>query len=118
MTGQINGSAWKRPLYVDFDSFTDNDPDFRRELIDHMVDNLRELVIAHQISAQQKDGTLFLKVCHKVKTTLVMLSDKELDLLIEIIKPTYNNSASNEEKGCSLEKLCAEIIKSLLSEKG
>jgi DNA replicative helicase MCM subunit Mcm2 (Cdc46/Mcm family) len=114
MIGEIKGSQGKRQLHVDFDSYTDNDPDFRKELIDHMVENIRELISAHQISAQQKDATLFLKVRHKVKTTLVMLDDKELDILVDNV----NGSVINEPKGPSLEELCTEIINSLLSERG
>jgi hypothetical protein len=113
MISKIKESSWKRPLYVDFDTYTDNDADFKKELIDHMVENIRELVSAHQISAQQKDTTLFLKVRHKVKTTLVMLADKELDILVE----NGRGLVISEPDNAALEKLCTEIINSLLSER-
>jgi hypothetical protein len=114
MTSSINGSLWKRPLFIDFDSYTDSDQSFKGELIDHMVENLLELVTAYHSSIDQKDPTLFLSVCHKVKTTLVMLADKELDAAVETLAKTVGDEA----KGSPLEKLVKEIISSLLAERG
>jgi hypothetical protein len=103
----------KRPLVVDFDLYADNDPDFKQELIELMVDNLEELLEAYKTSVEQKDPPFFSKACHKVKTTLVMLEDKELDALVEDLK----TMEADETRAFLLKKICEEIIASLWLEK-
>ena len=113
MNTRINESKLSRTLFVDFELYADNDPDFKRELIDHMVDNLQELLQAYRTSIDQNDTTPFQKVCHKVKTTLVILEDDELNALVEDLK----NMSVEGARISLLNKICAEIIASLLSEK-
>ncbi len=109
----INGRALKRTLSIDFNLYTDNDAGFKQQLIDLMIENLQELQHAYGASVEQKDSTCFSKACHKVKTTIIMLEDKELIALIEDLK----RFDANAEKVPLLNGLCTEIIDSLLLER-
>jgi len=103
----------KRKLFIDFDLYADNDPDFKQELIELMIDNLQELQQAYRLSAEQHDPQIFLKACHKVKTTLCMLEDIELQAVVEDLK----HPGMTQDKVFLFNKLSAEIIASLLAEK-
>ena len=114
MNTKLNVARSKRPLFINFSFYTDNDADFMQELVEHMIDNLRELQQSYRSSLDQKELTSFLKSCHKVKTTLAMLADNELSNLVEDLQ----NKATDELAMSSLNKLCSDIIDSLLSAKG
>ena len=76
-----------RELYVDFALYADNDPEFKAELIDGMIENLEELEQAYFQSLTQQDPTYLKKACHKVQTTLSMLDDKELNAVKKKERP-------------------------------
>lgn len=97
-----------RPLFIDFNAYTDGDNDFKKELTELMIDNLRELC---QV-LKQSDADLFHKVCHKVKATVVMLDDTELMQLMEDLKVSYTDSDRKE----LLDKICLAVIDSLKKE--
>jgi hypothetical protein len=94
-----------RPLFIDFNAYTDGDDEFKQELIESMVENLQELAT----SLQQANVEVYQKVCHKVKSTLVMLEDAELQLLVDGVKSTY----SDTNRKSALESICGAIINSL-----
>ena len=106
-------STLKRPLFIDFELYADNDPEFKLELIESMVDNLHELQKAYSYSVENKDPQFFSKTYHKVKTTIVMLEDDEFNKLIEELK----NPAVDADKVSLFNKLIVEIIRSLSAEK-
>jgi succinate dehydrogenase flavin-adding protein (antitoxin of CptAB toxin-antitoxin module) len=108
ITAKISTSMAARPLFIDFDSYTDGDNDFKKELTELMIDNLRELC---QV-LKQSDTDLFHKVCHKVKATVVMLDDTELMQLMDDLKVSYNDSDRKE----LLDKICLAVIDSLNKE--
>jgi hypothetical protein len=105
ITAKISTSMAVRPLFIDFDSYTDGDSDFKKELIELMIDNLKELC---QV-LKQSDTDSFHKVCHKVKATVVMLDDTELMQLMDDLKVSYSDSDRKE----LLDKICVAVIDSL-----
>ena len=109
----MNESISRRTLFIDFDLYADNDPDFKLELIQLMIENLEELQQAFILSVRQNDLQIFIKACHKVKTTLCMLADGELDAIVEDLKVP----GINPEKVSLFNKLNVEIINSLSAEK-
>jgi hypothetical protein len=93
MNSKILGSSSMRPLFIDFDAYTDGDDDFKKELIVLIIDNLREL--QQILSPNSHDIQVFHKVCHKVKATLVMLDDSEMMVTIEQLKIMTNFAAES-----------------------
>jgi HPt (histidine-containing phosphotransfer) domain-containing protein len=103
-----------RPLFINFDLHTDGDNDFKKELIALMIENMRELIWAQNRSHQQNDHSFFLKACHKMKSTLAMLDDKELlQVVHELSDPILNLDGQKPERVKRFVTLCEGIIKSL-----
>ncbi|HTE31314.1 MAG TPA: hypothetical protein VK666_13125 [Chryseolinea sp.] len=109
MNTRFNGSTVKRTLFIDFNLYADDDPEFKQELIELIIENLEELQQSYQTSIEQTELSFFLKACHKVKTTLVMLDDQELNALVEDLK----NGEANGLRISLLKELCSAIIVSL-----
>jgi hypothetical protein len=107
----MNGMI-KRPLLVDFEAYTDNDPEFKKELVVSMIDNLQELQQCYETAVASRDTGLFSKCCHKVKVTLVMLQDPELDEVIGLLQKDVLALCKP-----SFDRIIKEIIGSLLAEK-
>jgi hypothetical protein len=103
------GTANGRPLFIDFDEYTDGDAEFKKELVVSMVSNLQELQQVLPEALQNNDVALFNKLCHKIKVTLEMLKDEELLETIEQLKTNIKDSL----KVRALDRICADIIKSL-----
>lgn len=110
MASNFFGSTSGRPLFIDFDTYTDGDNEFKMELIELMIDNLHELQAL--LRTQNVDAHLFHKVCHKIKPTLDMLADKELLDTVEQLKVMITDPA----RLTFLDKLCVDIIESLKKE--
>ncbi len=98
-----------RQLFIDFDAYTDGDSEFKKELIELMIDNLNELKSTLYNAAEKNDAPLFHRVCHKVKATLHMLEDRELLDTIDGLKVMINDPVRIE----MLNKICVEMIESL-----
>jgi hypothetical protein len=98
-----------RPLFIDFDAYTDGDADFKKELITLIIDNLRELQEAAVRASEKNDGPLFDKCCHRIKATLTMLDDQALFEKVDQLKANITNAASVS----TLHDLCEGIIESL-----
>jgi hypothetical protein len=109
---RISDKVSMRPLFIDFDIYTDGDAEFKKELIVLMIDNLMELQSTTRLAAQNNDSTLYLRVCHKVKATLEMLADVELLTTIDQLKVMMTDTA----RIALLERLCTDIIASLRQE--
>ncbi|MEO5979887.1 MAG: hypothetical protein ABIS36_13385 [Chryseolinea sp.] len=103
----------RRIITIDFDQFSENDPAFKRQMIDLMIENLEELESAYYQSSNSNDPSFLSKAYHKVKTTLVMLNDEELDAVIEDLKnPDAGSAAISHYK-----KIRAEITSILLADR-
>ena len=107
-----------RPLLIDFDQYTDGDADFKLELISLMVVDIGELQKSLVQATRLNDPELFKKGCHKSKTTVAMVDDKELILLLEDLEIQM---AEGKTKGCSVfgekmvrfNKIAEDLLKSL-----
>ncbi|HTH57541.1 MAG TPA: response regulator [Cyclobacteriaceae bacterium] len=104
-----------RSLSIDFDSFTDGDPVFKRELISHLIDNVKELQ-----SVLTRDASVdFFRVLHKVKAAVTMLNDREFSETLEEIKEMITSSHPFEflqRKVKTFSQLCDQMIASLTAE--
>ena len=103
----------ERALFIDFNLYAENDPDFKEELIELMIENLRELQQAYARSVEQLDPELFRKACHKVNTTLTMLEDRDLNAAVEDLK----NPEVDKSRVHVFNKLTDAIITGLSAEK-
>jgi hypothetical protein len=114
MKASILESPDNRPLSIDFDLYTDGDADFKKELITLMIENLREL----QKIQQQNDPALFLRVCHKVKSTLDILNDNDLTNVINHLSDAARKNEPSELKHVAqLHTLCEGLVRSLQEER-
>lgn len=107
-----------RPLSIDFNVYTDGNPDFKQELISHMIDNVRELQCT-LVDLGQNAIADFLQVLHKVKATVTMLNDSEFTEALEDIKSFVISSQPLEflhRKVKSFNRLCNQLIASLAAE--
>ena len=109
----LNGQIAQSTLFNDLGQYTENDPSFKIELIELMIDNLRELQQAHTHSIVKNDPVDFLKACHKVKTTLSMLGNEELEgAVLELKKP-----GSSAATVSLFNRLIEAIVSGLLAER-
>lgn len=106
---EISGSSVSRSLFIDFDLYTDGDDEFKKELIDSMIDNLVEMQQVLQMASQRNDTKLFQEVCHKIKPTLEMLADVELLDTVGKLKAVVTDPAGIT----LLNKICKGIVQSL-----
>jgi len=110
--------AMHRPLTIDFNLYTNGDPDFKQELISHLIENVREVKRALP-DYDQAASVNFLKVYHKVKATVAMLNDAEFTEMLEEIKSFIISSQPLEffkRKLKSLSYLCDQLVESLVAE--
>lgn len=112
-TFRTSTDSARRPLFIDFDAYTDGDPEFKKEITDLMIDNLQEMQQVLGEATRQKDVVLFQRVCHKIKATLDMLEDRELLDIVQQLK----TDITNMEQAQDLDRICAEIIISLHNSK-
>lgn len=107
-----------RPLAIDLDLYTEGDPDFKRELISHLIANLREL--QRTLPDLDPNASInFIKVLHKVKATVTMLNDIEFMETVEEIKASIISNQPLEffkRKLGLLSGLCDQVIESLTAE--
>lgn len=105
-----------RPLFINFDHYTDGDVDFKKELIYLMIDNLKEVQNALREATQKNKLEIFEKTCHKVKPTISMLEDKDLVESIQVIRSQFSNTEEQENRINSFSLVCNQIIRSLEKE--
>ena len=102
-----------RPLFINFDQYTDGDADFKKELIYLMIDNLKEVQTSLKEAAQKNKLEIFEKTCHKIKPTLSMLEDKDLLESIQTIKSKFAGDTDRDAWVNNFTVACSQIIKSL-----
>jgi CheY-like chemotaxis protein len=107
--------ALRRPLFINFNLYTDGDPDFKKELISLLVGNISEL--QHSLlSIAQTTSKIFLGVLHKVDSTVGMLCDQEFSQTLEEIKTMCIMGQEGEpfhRKLNHFSGLCNQVIESL-----
>lgn len=107
-----------RPLSIDFNLYTNGDPDFKQELISHMIENVKEVQRALP-DFDRNTSVNFIKVHHKVKATVAMLNDAEFTEMLEEIKSFIVSSQPIEffkRKLKLLSHICDQLIASLVAE--
>ncbi|HEY8934704.1 MAG TPA: hypothetical protein VIM65_05765, partial [Cyclobacteriaceae bacterium] len=98
-----------RSLNINFDLYTDNDPEFKKELIGLVINDLKELQASCSSAITIHDPEIYRSTCHKIVSTLSMINDQEFADAIEALK-TQN---PGEDQVTLFNKLSDEIIKSL-----
>ena len=107
-----------QPLSAKIDAFTENDPEFKQELMVLMVQNLRELQEAVEKLLLRSQFPYFEKILHKTKSVLLILDDHGLNTVIEELKVALEKSADIVlgEKIKQFKHVSDNIIKSLEDE--
>jgi len=108
----MNKSFNNRPLHVNFELYTDNDSEFKKELIELMINDLKELQLALNIATTSHNLEIYRSTCHKIVGTLSMLNDEEFSDIIEALKI----QESGEDKIMLFNKVSGDIINSLTYE--
>lgn len=108
-----------RPLHLNFDLYTDGDPEYKRELGLLIIANLREFQRTLPASFLSQNKELFVKACHKMKVTLSMLEDNELNNTIDALAKSIGKG--NKDDGSSalssqFEDICDLIISAIRKE--
>jgi PAS domain S-box-containing protein len=117
-----NGDASKLSgkLQTALDLYTEGDPQFKRELAGLLIKSIQELRQALSDSLATRQGDLFIKATHKVRTTVNMLGDEEFSLLIDKISHGLSQStritSSLQQDLSRFEELCLLIIQGLHEE--
>ena len=115
-TFSFRNTALFRPLYVNFDQYTDGDADFKKELGAQVIGNIQELKQSIYAAVQENDPEIFLKACHKIKFTLEMLNDAEFMTMIKELErdlgtPHIDGSFARHVR--HFDDLCQALINSL-----
>ena len=116
MNMTIVKSGINRPLFIDFDQYTDGDVEFKKELIYLMIENLTELKDSLSEAIKRNKLELFDKTCHKIKPTLGMLGDNDLMESIQSIRNLFHNRKDHDVLLNTFTTACTEIAKSLEKE--
>lgn len=107
----------QRPVYVDFDQYTDGDVEYRRELAALLIKNLAQVRDDLHTAIASHDSDVFFKSCHKAKVAIHMLNDTELNGVLAEITNEFRTdiTAPRSFNGLVLgfDCLCDAIISTL-----
>ena len=101
-----------RPLYINFESYTEGDNVFKAELITLLISNMHDLQESLKKANDQKNENIFRLSSHKVKPSLSMLNDIEFNVIVE----NLNEKTFDIKSGEMFNQICNAIIKSLEKE--
>ena len=112
-----------RPLNIKFDIYSDGeDNEFKSELLSLMIGSVQELQVAATHAFKNRNAEIFKKAAHKAKSTLVLLDDCELILVVDDLKSHLvefkdrQDDEMNSGKINKLNELCDSIVESLEKE--
>lgn len=105
---QAQSNSSRQSFSIDFDLYTDGDEEFKQELIALIISNIKELKWA-----MDQGVAVFKKVCHKIKSTTVIINDSDFDTLISFLSVEQTDQAEKLSKENLLTKQCDIIIKYL-----
>ena len=86
MVSTLQKGLSPRPLYLNYELYTDGDAAFKGELSAMMIENIQELRQSLHDAISQQQPDIFQKACHKTKVALHMLEDQEFTDTTEEIK--------------------------------
>lgn len=110
-----------RPVALALDLYTEGDEEYKKELAALMINNVREMRDGLLDAVYCNDPVRFDKVCHKVKVTLSILNDAELNSIIEALRGDMRAGRKGNDglvRGGRFMELCDLIIASLGKETG
>jgi CheY-like chemotaxis protein len=108
-----------RPLRIKFDLYADSEPDFKSELVELMISNVTELQYACYRTFYTGELKLFQTVAHKIKSTLILLDDREFAYVIDDLKQAFqaeNSPNVIQEKINRFNYMSESILKTLTRE--
>jgi CheY-like chemotaxis protein len=108
----MNKKSENRPLNINFELYTENDSEFKKELIELMINDLKELQFSLNLATTSHNLEIYRSTCHKIVGTLTMLNDNEFSDVTEVLK----TQDSGGDKIIIFNKLTADIINSLKHE--
>ena len=115
----LSPSLDPRPLKIKFDLYADSEPDFKSELVELMISNVTELQYACYKAFYTGEAKLFQTISHKIKSTLILLDDREFVYVIDDLKQSFlagNSPAAIQEKIHKFNYLSEAILKTLTKE--
>jgi hypothetical protein len=113
MTVQRFNNSYFKPLNIDFNLYTDGDEEFKQELVVLMIENLQELQGSLQATIKENKVDILSVCTHKIKVTLAMIDDKDVNQLIEEIKTEFSDVPKRNDNIRALDYLCSCIIRTL-----
>src|SRR5687768_11427869 len=97
MTVQRFNNSYFKPLHIDFNLYTDGDEEFKQELVELMIENLQELQSSLHSANKENKVDIFSVCTHKIKVTLSMIDDKDVNELIDEIKNGFSDAAKRDD---------------------
>lgn len=79
------------------DLYSEGDPEFKKELAGLFIKNIKELQQSLQHTFTSNDADHFRKASHKVKATLGMMGDEDLEKVVEKVKEELEQLTNKKE---------------------
>jgi CheY-like chemotaxis protein len=115
----ISSAVDARPLRIKFDLYADSDDGFKIELLQLMMNNIRELQQAVYKAFYSAEIRTYQSISHKVKSTLILLDDREFMYMVDDLKHGFTNAEKQsilQEKVSKFNFHSAGIMKTLEQE--
>ena len=93
----VKTETLSKELYIDFDLYTEGDPDFKKELALLLVSNLSELRLELYRAIAENSQDVFLCATHKAKVALSMLDDPDLTSVVRTIEKELGNPLKTQD---------------------
>jgi PAS domain S-box-containing protein len=99
-------------------AYSEGDADFKKELATNVIRNILELKTAlHESIADRSDRTRFSKACHKVKTSLSLVGDKNFIAVVKRINDDLTHGVLPKKRDVTdFEDASKKIIEELETE--
>lgn len=108
-----------RPLYINFDLYTEGDQEYKKELGSLIITSLGEFKQSLSASIHENNPQIFLRACHKATVVVTMLEDKEFSMIIEGLEKDIVNGDKDEDfntRSKQFQNICDSIINGLTIE--
>jgi CheY-like chemotaxis protein len=108
-----------RPLRIKFDLYNGSDDGFKAELVQLMMNNIQELQHSCYKAFYSGETRAYQIVAHKVKSTLILLDDREFMYLVDDLKHAFQIAERQsilKEKVVRFNCLTEGIMKTLENE--
>jgi CheY-like chemotaxis protein len=109
-----------RPLHIDFALHTGDDPVFKVELLQLLIDNLNELRRSIDLTLNSGDILSFKSTSHKVNSMFGVLNDKEIDdsflRLKQLMAAADLGASALRPNVATFERIANDVIRSMENE--